>query len=147
MITKFAKKEDFLNGKNPRAWWILDAEGKTLGRMATKIAHILRGKHKPIYSSHVDTGDFVIVINSDKVKVSGNKELDKMYYRHTGFPGGIKSTKFHELLEKNPHRIITGAVKGMMSKNALNRRALLRLKVYSGSTHPHQAQQLNTLNI
>ena len=147
MITKFAKKEEFHNGTNSRAWWILDAEGKTLGRMATKIAHVLRGKHKPIFSSHVDTGDFVIVINAEKVKVSGNKELDKIYYRHTGYPGGIKSTKFHELLEKNPQKIVKGAVKGMMPKNALNRRSLLRLKVYNGSKHPHQSEQMNILSI
>jgi len=147
MITSFAKKEDFYNGTNPREWWIVDAEGKTLGRMATKIAHILRGKHKTIFSSHVDTGDFVIVINAEKVHVSGKKEQDKMYYRHTGYPGGIKSSKYYELMEKHPNRIIMGAVKGMMPKNALNRRSLLRLKVYSGSKHPHQSQQVKTLNI
>ena len=147
MITSFAKKEDFNNGTNPREWWIVDAEGKTLGRMATKIAHILRGKHKTIFSSHVDTGDFVIVINAEKVHVSGKKEQDKLYYRHTGYPGGIKSSKYYELMEKHPNRIIMGAVKGMMPKNALNRRSLLRLKVYSGSKHPHQSQQVKTLNI
>ena len=147
MITSFAKKEDFYNGTNPREWWIVDAEGKTLGRMATKIAHILRGKHKTIFSSHVDTGDFVIVINAEKVHVSGKKEQDKLYYRHTGYPGGIKSSKYYELMEKHPNRIIMGAVKGMMPKNALNRRSLLRLKVYSGAKHPHQSQQVKTLNI
>jgi len=147
MITSFAKKEDFYNGTNPREWWIVDAEGKTLGRMATKIAHILRGKHKTIFSSHVDTGDFVIVINAEKVHVSGKKEQDKMYYRHTGYPGGIKSSKYYELMEKHPNRIIMGAVKGMMPKNALNRRSLLRLKVYSGAKHPHQSQKVKTLNI
>jgi len=147
MITKFAKKEDFYNGTNPRVWWIVDAEGKTLGRMATKIAHILRGKHKTIFSAHVDTGDFVIVINAEKVHISGKKEQDKMYYRHTGYPGGIKSLKYYELMEKHPSRIIIGAVKGMMPKNALNRRSLQRLKVYSGSEHPHKSQQVKTLNI
>ena len=147
MITKFAKKEEFYNGINPRCWWLIDAEGKTLGRIATKIAHILRGKHKTIFSSHVDTGDFVIVINAEKVHISGKKEQDKMYYRHTGYPGGIKSSKYYELMEKHPNRIIMGAVKGMMPKNALNRRSLLRLKVYSGSEHPHQTHQLKTLNI
>tara|TARA_Y100001970_G_C14056822_1_gene762028 strand:- start:281 stop:724 length:444 start_codon:yes stop_codon:yes gene_type:complete len=147
MITKFAKKEEFYDGTSPRNWWIIDATGKTLGRMATKISHILRGKHKTIFSSHVDTGDYVIVINAEKVEVSGKKEIEKMYYRHTGYPGGIKSTKFNELLEKHPSRIIVGAVKGMMPKNALNRRSLLRLKVYKGNVHPHQSQQLKTLSI
>ena len=147
MNTKFAKKEEFYNGTNPRAWWISDTVGKTLGRMATKIAHILRGKHKTFFSSHVDTGDFVIVTNAEKVHVSGKKELEKMYYKHTGYPGGIKSSKYYELIEKHPNRIIIGAVKGMMPKNALNRRSLSRLKVYIGSEHPHQSQQIKTLNI
>ena len=147
MNTKFAKKEEFFDGKNPRTWWIVNAEGKTLGRMATKISHFLRGKHKTIFSSHVDTGDFVIVINAEKVQVSGKKEEDKMYYRHTGYPGGIKSFKYYELMEKHPTRIIIGAVKGMMPKNALNRRSLSRLKIYNGSEHPHQSQKVKTLNI
>ena len=147
MITEFAKKEDFINGKHHRSWWIVDAKGKTLGRMATKIAHILRGKHKAIFSSHVDTGDFVIVVNAEKVHISGKKEDEKMYFRHTGYPGGIKSHKFSQLLEKHPHRIVEGAVKGMMPKNALNRRSLSRLKVYNGSEHPHQVQELKNLDI
>ena len=147
MNTKFAKKEEFYNGTNPRSWWIIDAEGKTLGRMATKIAHVLRGKHKTFFSSHVDTGDFVIVTNAEKVHVSGKKELEKMYYKHTGYPGGIKSSKYYELMEKHPNRIIIGAVKGMMPKNALSRRSLTRLKVYIGSEHPHQSQQVKTLEI
>jgi len=147
MNTKFAKREEFYNGTNPRSWWIIDAEGKTLGRMATKIAHVLRGKHKTFFSSHVDTGDFVIVTNAEKVHVSGKKELEKMYYKHTGYPGGIKSSKYYELMEKHPNRIIIGAVKGMMPKNALSRRSLTRLKVYIGSEHPHQSQQVKTLEI
>ena len=147
MKTKFAKKEDFYNGTCSRAWWILDAEGMTLGRVATKIANTLRGKHKVIFSPHVDTGDFVIVINAEKIQVSGNKDEDKMYYHHTGFPGGIKSTRFYELQKKHPERIIEGAVKGMMAKNALNRGSLLRLKVYSGAAHPHESQQPQPLNI
>jgi|TARA_B100000029_G_C17021106_1_gene758608 large subunit ribosomal protein L13 len=147
MKTKFAKKEDFYNGTCKRAWWIVDAESKTLGRLATKIADTLRGKHKVIFSPHVDTGDFVIVVNAEKILVTGNKDEDKMYYRHTGYPGGIKSTKFYELQEKHPERIIEGAVKGMMPKNALNRRTLLRLKVYAGSTHPHESQEPQPLNI
>ena len=147
MKTKFAKKEDFYNGTCRRDWWIVDAEGKTLGRVATRIANKLRGKHKAIFSPHVDTGDFVIVVNAEKINVSGNKDEDKMYYRHTGYPGGIKSTKFYELQKKHPERILEGAVKGMMPKNALNRRALLRLKVYAGATHPHESQQPQPLNI
>jgi len=134
MKTKFAKKEDFYNGTLQRTWWIVDAEDKTLGRVATQIANALRGKHKAIFSPHVDTGDFVIVINAEKIKVSGKKDEDKMYYRHTGYPGGIKSARFNELKEKYPERIVEGAVKGMMPKNALNRRTLLRLKVYAGTT-------------
>ena len=147
MKTKFAKKEDFYNGTCRRDWWIVDAEGKTLGRVATRIAHALRGKHKAIFSPHVDTGDFVIVVNAEKIHVSGNKDEDKMYYRHTGYPGGIKSTKFDELQKKHPERILEGAVKGMMPKNALNRRSLIRLKVYAGATHPHESQQPQPLNI
>ena len=146
MITKFAKKENFYDYTNERAWWILDAEGKTLGRIATQIAHVLRGKHKTIFSPHVDTGDFVIVINAEKITVTGNKDINKIYHRHTGYPGGIKSIKFYELLEKHPNRAIFAAVKGMMPKNALNRRSLLRLKVYNGLNHPHQSHQLKTLS-
>ena len=147
MKTRFAKKEDFYNGTCRRDWWIVDAEGKTLGRVATRIAQALRGKHKAIFSPHVDTGDFVIVVNAEKIHVSGNKDEDKMYYRHTGYPGGIKSTKFYELQKKYPERILEGAVKGMMPKNALNRRSLLRLKVYAGATHPHESQHPQPLNI
>ena len=147
MKTKFAKKEDFYNGTFQRTWWIVDAEGETLGRMATKIANALRGKHKAIFSPHVDTGDFVIVVNAEKIKVSGKKDEDKMYFRHTGYPGGIKSTRLNELRKKHPERILEVAVKGMMPKNALNRRSLLRLKVYAGATHPHESQQLQPLNI
>lgn len=147
MKTKFARKEDFYNGTNPRVWWVVDAEGQTLGRMATKIAHVLRGKHKVLFSPHVDTGDFVIVVNAEKIHVSGKKEEDKMYYHHTGYPGGIKSAKYIELQEKHPERIVEGAVKGMMPKNTLNRRSLLRLKVYTGSEHPHESQQPQPLNI
>ena len=147
MKTKFAKKEDFFNGTFKRCWWIVDAKGKTLGRVATRIAHALRGKHKAFFSPHVDTGDFVIVVNAEKIRVSGNKDKDKMYYWHTGYPGGIKSTKFYELQKKHPERILEGAVKGMMPKNALNRRSLLRLKVYAGATHPHESHQPQPLNI
>ena len=141
------KTESIKSSEIVRNWYVVDAEGKTLGRVATRIAHALRGKHKAIFSPHVDTGDFVIVVNAEKIQVSGNKDKNKMYYRHTGYPGGIKSTKFYELLEKHPERILEDAVKGMMPKNALNRRALLRLKVYAGATHPHESQQPQPLNI
>ena len=147
MNTKFARKEDFYNGKTPRVWWLVDAEGLTLGRMATKIANVLRGKHKALFSPHVDTGDFVVVVNAGKIRVSGKKEEAKMYYRHTGYPGGIKSSKYYELQEKYPERIVEGAVKGMLPKNALNRRSIRRLKVYAGSNHPHEAHQPQTLII
>ena len=147
MKTKFAKKEDFYNGTCRRAWWIVDAEGKTLGRVATRIAHALRGKHKAIFSPHVDTGDFVIVVNAEKIHVSGKKDEDKMYYRHTGYPGGIKSTKFYELQKKHPERILEGAVKGMMPKNKLSRSMMTKLKIYAGSEHPHSAQQPTPLEI
>ena len=147
MNTKFARKEDFYNGTHQRAWWIVDAEGRTLGRLATQISHVLRGKHKTLFSPHVDTGDFVIVVNAEKIHVSGKKNEEKMYYHHTGYPGGIRSAKFFELQEKHPERIVEGAVKGMMPKNALNRRTLQRLKVYTGSGHPHESQQPQPLNI
>jgi len=147
MKTTFTRKEDFYNGKHKRFWWIVNAEGKTLGRVATKISHVLRGKHKNIFSPHVDTGDFVVVVNAEKIKVSGKKEEEKMYFHHTGYPGGIKSAKYYEILEKHPNRILEDAVKGMMPKNALNRRSLSRLKVYSGSNHPHESHQPKTLNI
>ena len=147
MKTRFAKKEDFFNGTSKRSWWIVDAQGKTLGRLATRIAHTLRGKHKAVFSPHVDTGDFVIVVNAEKIHVSGKKDKDKMYYRHTGYPGGIKSTRLNELRKKHPERILEIAVKGMMPKNALNRRALHRLKVYVGTTHPHESQKPQPLNI
>ena len=147
MNTKFARKEDFYNGTHQRAWWIVDAEGRTLGRLATQIAHVLRGKHKTLFSPHVDTGDFVIVVNAEKIHVSGKKYEEKMYYHHTGYPKGIKSARFYDLQEKYPERIVEGAVKGMMPKNALNRRTFQCLKVYTGSEHPHESEQPQPLNI
>ena len=130
-----------------RQWYLVDAENQTLGRLASEVASVLRGKNKPTYTPHLDTGDFVVVVNAEKIQVSGNKEDDKIYYRHTGYPGGIKSTRFYELQKKHPERILEGAVKGMMPKNALNRRTLLRLKVYAGATHPHESQKPQPLNI
>ncbi len=124
-----------------RKWYIIDAEGKVLGRLATEIATLLRGKHKPTYTPHVDTGDYVIVINADKVVLTG-KKLDKKYYKyHTGYPGGIKEIPYERLMEKNPEKAIELAVKGMLPKNSLGRQMIKKLKVYRGSEHRHEAQQ------
>jgi large subunit ribosomal protein L13 len=124
-----------------RKWYIIDASGKTLGRMASEIARILRGKHKPIYTPHIDTGDYVVVINAEKVKVTGKKRQNKIYYHHTGYPGGLKVISYDKLLEKNPERIIETAVKGMLPHNRLGRKMYKKLKVYAGPNHPHQAQK------
>ncbi len=123
-----------------RKWWVIDAEGQTLGRLATTVANLLRGKNKPQYTPHVDTGDFVIVINSSKVTVSGNKETDKKYYRHSGYPGGLKVETFKSLMEKNPVAAIEKAVKGMLPHNTLGQEQFTKLKVYAGAEHPHKAQ-------
>ena len=123
-----------------RKWWVVDAEGQTLGRLATTVANILRGKNKPQYTPNVDTGDFVIVINSSKVKVSGTKETDKKYYRHSGYPGGLKVETFKSLMEKNPVAAVEKAVKGMLPHNTLGQEQFNKLKVYAGAEHPHQAQ-------
>ena len=146
MKTSFPRKEDFIDGTRPRQWWVVDAEGQILGRLATRIAHLLRGKHKPCYSGHVDTGDFVIVLNAGKVVVTGEKEHMKMYYRHTGYPGGIKSLRFEEMREKKPEMLVRKAVKGMLPKNRLAANQLRKLKVYAGSDHPHSAQQPEALS-
>ena len=124
-----------------RKWYVIDAEGKTLGRLAALCSVLLRGKHKPQFTPHVDTGDFVIVINADKVKVSGNKETDKIYYHHTGFPGGFKSISFRALMEKDPTKAIEKAVKGMLPHNTLGAEQFNKLKVYAGAEHPHAAQK------
>ncbi len=128
-------------------WYVVDATDKTLGRMATEIARRLRGKHKPEFTPHVDTGDYIVVINAEKVKVTGKKTSDKMYHHHTGFPGGIKSMSFEKLQDKAPERIIQLAVKGMMPRNRLSRAMLTKLKIYAGAEHPHSAQQPVELNI
>lgn len=128
-------------------WLLVDAEGQTLGRMATEIATRLRGKHKPEYTSHVDTGDFVVVINADKVKVSGNKAKGKIYHAHSGFPGGLKSISFEKLLDQAPERVIQLAVKGMLPRSPLGRAMFKKLKVYAGADHPHGAQQPQTLQL
>jgi len=123
-----------------REWHVIDATGRTLGRLASEVAQLLRGKHKPIYVPHLDTGDYVIVINADKVRVTGNKAKQKLYYRHSGYPGGLKSTSLAEMMESHPTRVIEHAVKGMLPKNPLGRAMFKKLKVYAGPNHPHQAQ-------
>jgi len=128
-------------GEVPRKWYLIDANGKTLGRVATEVARILRGKHKAIYTPHVDTGDHVIVINAAKVKVTGKKYTDKLYYRHTGYPGGIKVTNFADLLRRKPQQVIEKAVWGMLPHNRLGRRVFKKLRVYPGPDHPHAAQK------
>ena len=130
-----------------RDWYIVDAENKTLGRLSTEIARRLRGKHKPEYTPHVDTGDYIVVINAEKVRVTGNKTTDKMYHHHTGYPGGLKSISFDKLIERAPERVIETAVKGMLPKNPLGRAMYKKMKVYAGSEHPHTAQQPKTLDI
>lgn len=124
-----------------REWYVVDAEGQTLGRLATRIAKALRGKHKPTYTPHLDSGDYVVVINADKVELAGEKAADKLYHRHSGFPGGIKSVPFAEMMDKKPTQIIETAVKGMLPKTKLGREMGKKLKVYAGSEHPHAAQQ------
>jgi large subunit ribosomal protein L13 len=130
-----------------RDWFVVDASDKVLGRLATEIARRLRGKHKAEYTPHVDTGDYIVVTNAEKVRVTGNKFKDKMYYHHTGYPGGIKSASFEKMQEKNPVKIIELAVKGMLPKNPLGREMYRKLKVYQGGEHPHQAQQPRQLDI
>lgn len=130
-----------------RDWYVIDATDKTLGRMATEIARRLRGKHKAEYTPHVDTGDYIVVVNAEKVQVTGNKEQDKMYHRHTGYPGGLKSMTFEKMVQRAPESIIELAVKGMLPKNPLGRAMLKKLKVYAGPDHNHTAQQPKALEI
>jgi large subunit ribosomal protein L13 len=130
-----------------RDWYVVDAEGKTLGRLATQIADALRGKRKPEYTPHVDTGDFVIVVNAEKIHVTGDKLTSKLYYRHSGYPGGIRSRTLGEMLERRPEEVIRKAVKGMLPRNRLARRQLTKLKVYAGPEHPHAAQQPKQMEI
>jgi large subunit ribosomal protein L13 len=130
-----------------RDWYVVDADGKTLGRLASEIASRLRGKHKPEYTPHVDTGDYIIVVNCEKIAVTGAKRTDKTYYHHTGFIGGIKSITFDKLLEKAPEQIIEKAVKGMLPKGPLGRAMFRKLKVYAGTEHQHAAQQPQVLDI
>jgi large subunit ribosomal protein L13 len=127
--------------KRQRDWYVVDAEGKTLGRLATQIADALRGKRKPEYTPHVDTGDFIVVVNAEKIRVTGKKMEQKIYWRHSGYPGGIKSRTLAEMLDRKPEEVIRKAVKGMLPRNRLARQQLTKLKVYAGPDHPHQAQQ------
>lgn len=130
-----------------RDWFVVDAEGKTLGRLATEIARRLRGKHKAEYTPHVDTGDYIVVINAEKIHVTGNKASAKQYYRHTGYPGGLRSMNFETLIDHAPERVLEIAVKGMLPKGPLGRAMHKKMKVYAGSQHPHAAQQPQELNI
>ena len=130
-----------------KTWWVVDANGKTLGRMATEIALRLRGKHKPEYTPHADVGDFVVVVNAERVAVTGKKETEKIYWRHTGFPGGIKGKPLRKMREEKPEKMIEIAVKGMLPKNPLGRAMYKKLKVYRGGTHPHAAQQPKILEL
>jgi large subunit ribosomal protein L13 len=130
-----------------RNWLLVDANGKTLGRLATQIANLLRGKRKPEYTPHIDTGDFVVVVNAEKIHVTGNKRADKRYYRHSGYPGGLRSRTFEEMQARRPEEIIRLAVKGMMPRNRLARKQITKLKIYAGPEHPHVAQKPQTLEI
>ena len=130
-----------------REWFVVDAAEKTLGRLATEVARRLRGKHKPEFTPHVDTGDYIVVVNADKVRVTGNKTTDKTYWRHTGYPGGIKGVSFRDMIATHPERVIESAVRGMLPKGPLGRDVYRKLKVYSGSEHPHTAQQPQPLEI
>ena len=143
MMKTFSAKSEEVE----RKWYVVDANGCVLGRLATGIASRLRGKHKPIYTPHVDTGDHIVVINANKVTLTGHKWDDKMYYRHSGYMGGLKSTTAKELLEKRPEDLVKSAVKGMLPKNRLGRQMFKKLKVYAGSEHPHEAQSPEILQL
>lgn len=142
MKTVSAREQDI-----QRDWYVVDAQGQTLGRLATRIATLLRGKHKSSFTPHVDCGDYVIVVNADKVHVTGQKMSQKKYYRHSGYPGGLKQVSLRDQLQKFPDRVIEAAVRGMLPKNRLGRRMFKKLKVYAGPTHPHEAQQPKSLEL
>lgn len=140
--TLSAKRTD-----NPQKWYVIDAKGAVLGRLATQVAQRLRGKHNPQFTPHADTGDWIIVINADKITLSGRKMDQKVYYRHSGYIGGLKEIKAKDLLEKQPEALVRSAVKGMLPKNKLGRQLFKKLKVYAGDAHPHEAQQPETLSL
>ena len=130
-----------------RDWYVVDAEGETLGRLASRIAPILKGKHKPVYTPHLDCGDFVIIVNAEKVRVTGRKMDQKFYHRHSGYPGGLSSISLRDQLDKHPERVLQAAIRGMLPKNKLGRRMIKKLKVYAGDSHPHEAQQPKPLEL
>jgi large subunit ribosomal protein L13 len=140
--TYTAKKEEI-----EREWYVVDAEGQTLGRLASRIAPIIRGKHKPTFTPHLDCGDFVIVINAEKVRVTGQKLDQKFYHHYSGYPGGLKSISLRDQLASHPERVLQAAIRGMLPKNKLGRRMIKKLKVYAGGSHPHQAQQPKPLEL
>jgi len=137
-----AKPEDI-----ERKWFVVDAQGQTLGRLATRIASVLRGKHKPVYTPHLDCGDYVIVVNADKIHVTGQKLEQKTYYRHSGYPGGLRQVSLRRQLQVHPDRVIEAAVRGMLPHNRLGRKMFKKLKIYAGPTHPHEAQQPTALEL
>lgn len=130
-----------------RKWYLVDAEGQTLGRLASRIASVLRGKHKPTFTPNLDTGDYVVVINAEKIQVTGRKGRDKLYYRHSRYPGGLRSLSFDEMIDRHPDRVIRLAVKGMMPRGPLGREMMSKLKIYAGENHPHSAQQPQPLKM
>jgi len=142
-VRTFTQKQEEIE----RNWYIVDAEGETLGRLASRIAPILKGKHKPVYTPHLDCGDFVIIVNAEKVRVTGRKMDQKLYHRHSGYPGGLRSISLKDQLAKHPERVLQAAIRGMLPKNKLGRRMLKKLKVYAGDSHPHQAQQPRPLEL
>ncbi len=142
MKTFSAKAEDI-----ERKWFVVDAQGQTLGRLATRIATVLRGKHKPVYTPHMDCGDYVIVVNADKIQVTGHKLEQKTYYRHSGYPGGLRQVSLRRQLQIHPDRVIEAAVRGMLPHNRLGRKMFKKLKIYAGPTHPHEAQQPTALEL
>ena len=142
MKTFSAKPQDI-----ERKWFVVDAQGQTLGRLATRIATVLRGKHKPVYTPHMDCGDYVIVVNADKIQVTGHKLEQKTYYRHSGYPGGLREVSLRRQLQIHPDRVIEAAVRGMLPHNRLGRKMFKKLKIYAGPTHPHEAQQPTALEL
>ena len=141
-MTKFIRTEDA-----DRKWYLVDAKDQVLGRLATEVARVIRGKHKAVFTPNMDTGDFVVVINADKIKVTGKRESMKTYVRHSGFPGGQRVTSFQEMMQKKPEFVVENAVKGMLPKNRLGRKLIRKLKVYAGDRHPHLAQKPETLSL
>ena len=146
-MTTAAKTYQATAQDRERDWYVVDAQGKTLGRLATQIADVLRGKRKPSYTPHIDTGDFVIVVNAEKVGVTGNKRAGKLYHRHSGYPGGLRTRTFEEMIARRPEEVIRKAVKGMMPRNRLARKQLTKLKVYAGPEHPHAAQKPTEMEV